>query len=377
MTNPVRPYWPNMTPQHVRIAIVGEAPGSDEVWHGLPFVGAPGRELTSLLTQVGINREECLLTNVLSEQPPNGNLSSFCLPREKLPDDYPIHIGPMVVGQGSFYLHPDRLWELERLQSELDVARPNVVIGLGATAAWALLGSTRIGMLRGTVHPSPRGYKVLPTWHPAAVLRQWQYRPVILADLAKAKSISAYPEIRYDNAEIWIEPTLADLHEFERRYMSAPGTTLVAPDVETAAGEITTYGFGVWPEGRDPAAIVVPFRIDPVTIRGKAGQSQRTVYTGNYWKTAAEEKAAWLWCQHIVERRAKTELVWQNGLYDIQYNLRHGLRPRNSRHDTMLAHHSKYAEMEKGLGFFGSVYTNHPLWKHLATRHQDALKRDA
>lgn len=367
----IRPHWPDNTPQKVDIAIVGEAPGDEETWAGLPFIGTSGRELTSQLEAAGIDRSRCLLTNVLMEQPPGNNLPSFCLRKEDLPHDYPLHIGPMVTHGGNFYLHPDRLFEGARLKEELAIAKPNVVIALGATACWALLGSNSIGKLRGAVHRSITStpYKVIPTWHPSAVLRQWQYRTIAITDLVKAKRESAYPDIRWDSAELWLEPTLGDLFEFEAKYMSGP----IAPgcDVETANGEITCVGFAPTKE----RAIVVPFRTNPRTL-GK-GETLRTVYTGNYWPTAADEKAAWLWVQRQVEKRSDVKLIGQNFLYDMQYFLRHGIKPRNASEDTMLAAHSRHPELPKDLGFLGSVYGNWPIWKQLSSRHQDELKRDA
>lgn len=366
---PVRPQWPNDTPQHCKIAIIGEAPGQDEAWAGLPFVGASGRELTSQLEAAGIRREDCLLTNVLSEQPPGGNLASFCLRKEELPNDYPLHIGPMVTHGGNYYLHPDRLVEGARLREELAVARPNVVIALGATACWAMLGSTGIGKLRGVVHRSitTTPYKVIPTWHPSAVLRQWQFRPIAISDLVKARVESATPKITWDSAELWLEPTIPDLYEFERRFIP-PGTEL-SSDVETANGEITCVGFAPTPD----RAIILPFRTNPVTLKSPP----RTLYTGNYWPDLATERAAWRWIQHLLERRRDITVVGQNFLYDIQYFLKYGIFPRNAREDTMLAHHSRYPELPKDLGFLGSVYTNFPMWKMLSARHQDELKRDA
>jgi len=65
---------------------------------------------------------------------------------------------------------------------------------------------------------------------------------------------------------------------------------------------------------------------------------------------------------------------YQNGLYDLQYILRMGLRPANCQADTMLLHHSLFPELQKGLGFLGSIYTNEASWKLM--REQDSNKRD-
>lgn len=378
MSRPVLPQWPGATkaqpngvPQRCAIAIVGEAPGQDEEWLGRPFVGASGLELSSMLSDAGISRDQCLLTNVISERPPENNLTAFCLRKEDLPHDYPVYLGPIVSGAGgNFYLHPERFCEGARLREELAIANPNVVLALGATASWALLGSTSIGQLRGTVHRSVTAtpYKVVPTWHPAAVARNYLLRPVAIVDMCKALAESHSPDITYTNAELWLRPTLDDLYEFERRFMARP--VLDSWDVETAQGEITCIGIAP-----DPGhALVIPFRTDPMPFKRKGSP---TVYkmTGNYWPTAYHEKMAWLWVKRVLENNERP-VLGQNFMYDLAYILKYGIRPKRCVEDTMLAHHSKFSELPKNLGFLGSVYTNYPQWKQLASRHREELKRD-
>ena len=69
--------------------------------------------------------------------------------------------------------------------------------------------------------------------------------------------------------------------------------------------------------------------------------------------------------------------VFQNGLFDMQYLARMGLQVRNALHDTMLLHHVLYPELQKGLGFLGSIYSNEPAWKLMRThKGEEELKRD-
>lgn len=367
----VPPQWPPGGPQHVRIALVGEAPGQDEQWQGLPFVGPTGQELNSQLEAAGIVREECLLTNVVMEHPPESNFAAFCLRKEDLPNDYPIHIGPCYTQGGNYYLHPDRLHEGRRLREELAAASPNVIVALGATACWALLGSTAIGNLRGVVHRSITAtpYKVVPTWHPGLVVRQYTTRPVAIGDLVKARAESHTPLIKYDNAEIWLRPTLDDLHQFKRLHMQ-PGK-LRSWDVETARGEITCIGVSPEPYSH---ALVIPFRTTPV--RTRLNGVMQSVYTRNYWPTLYEELTAWRWIKADMEDPTN-HILGQNWMYDIQHIIRYGIAPRNFDEDTMLAHHSLYSELPKDLGFMGSVYCNYPPWKLLSSRHADDAKKDA
>lgn len=358
----VQPSWPNGTPGPCKIAIIGEAPDDMETYTGQPFVGPTGQVLDGMLAEAGIDRKQCLITNVLSDQPPGNSIPAFCLRKEELPKDYPS-IGPIYTVGGNYYLHPDHLWEGARLRNELAIARPNVIIAMGAVAHWAMRGTSEIERVRGVCAKSVTStpYKVLPTFHPAAVSRRWGLRPITIADLAKARAESQSPEIKYANAELWLEPTLDDMYAFEKRYMLNPHLDSV--DIETRWGEIVCIGFAPTPD----VAIVVPFR-----ILDAAG----SVPIGNYWDTPYEEKTAWLWVKRICEAR-HIRKVGQNFMFDMQYLLRYGIRVRRFTDDTMLAHHALYPELPKDLGFLGSVYTNHPSWKSLAGRHADELKKDA
>jgi uracil-DNA glycosylase len=374
----VRATWPGASPSNpwgtpgpARIAIVGGYPGSDESWLQRPMVGAAGIELRTQLRQAGINPNDCLITNVVDTQPKDNNFKSMCLRKEELPRDYPIHIGPACTEGGNYYLAPEHLYNGARLRDELATARPTVVVALGAEASWALLGTTAIGSVRGVVAPSITSvtYKVVPTYNPAAILRNWRLRSIAVVDLVKARVEAQREGIHYDNAEIWIEPTLDDLLEFEARFIRAG--QIHSSDIETMRGEITCIGIAPDRE----RAIVVPFRCDPVRLRAKDG----TLYSAmsrNYWPTHADEMQAWRWVKRQLER-LDVEKLGQNRMYDIQYERKYGIGIRRFTRDTMLMHHSIYAEMPKGLGFLGSVYTNFPSWKQLGARHTTEEKRDA
>lgn len=353
------PRVPGHGPTPARIAIVGEVPGVDEDIAGLPFVGRSGEVLNGMLEQVGINRSECFLTNLFSERPPEGVVARFCIEADDRPVGYDLP--PLARSPGNLFLAPDRLWELDRLNEELNRASPNVIIAMGNVATWALLRVPEITKMRGTVYRAcppflPR--KVLPTFHPAAVARQWGMRPIVCVDLAKALTESLSSTVRYDNAELWLAPTLDDLYAFDK-YMER--STQISVDVETRIGMITEIGFGPSPD----RAINIPFRL--INEKGRV--------CGNYWETAHLEKQARLWCRRWLN--SPTSKVMQNGMYDTQYLVRELMSPRNFDEDTMLAQHALFSEMPKDLGFLGSVHTNHPSWKYLARRHQDDFKKEA
>jgi hypothetical protein len=228
---------------------------------------------------------------------------------------------------------------------------------LGNTACWALLGSTGISKIRGTVTESSilRGFKVLPTYHPAAILRQWDLRPVTVLDLAKAGRESAFPEIRRPERTVYIEPSLSDLEWYYGHYLQA--AKRISFDIETSGRQITCIGFA--PD--EKSALVLPF-VD----NRRAG--------GSYWPDLASELQAWSFVRRVLSHPAPK--VAQNGLYDIHFLWKsYGIAVTNFEDDTMLLHHALQPESEKGLAFLGSVYTNEASWK-LMRKGNTTIKRD-
>jgi hypothetical protein len=258
------------------------------------------------------------------------------------------------------YLRAEFEPELDRLGGELISENPNLVIALGNTALWALCGKTGISKLRGTTLLSTHtveGFKVLPTYHPAAVLRQWELRPTTVIDLIKAAREAKYPELRRPQREIWIEPTLTDMRLFYDRYIS--GTREVAVDIETAGEHITSISLSPNPR----VSLVIPF----LGRRGKV----RT-----YFPDLASEEKAWDFIRSILGDRAIRK-VFQNGLFDIAFLWRaYGIPTYNAVDDTMLLHHSLQPESLKSLAYLGSIYTDEGAWKDLK-KHSSTIKRDA
>jgi uracil-DNA glycosylase len=340
----------------VQIAIVGEAWGAEEDAQKVPFVGASGWQLTQMLTEAGIHRAHCFLTNCFNLRPPGGNdVENLCTDKAS----GLVGLGPIKPGK---YLRPEYAPELDRLARELTECEPNVIIALGGTACWALLGTTGITKLRGTVVQTTRigAWKCLPTFHPAAVLRDWSLRPVTVLDLAKAGREAAFPEIRRPERVVYIEPTLEDLDAyFEAELVHAP---VISFDIETSGDQITCVGFAAG----SGSAIVCPFRDN----RQRDGEGR----VGSYWPTAEAEILAWQFVRRVLS--LPQPKVAQNGLYDINFLwTRYGIPVVNYEDDTMLLHHSLQPESQKGLGFLGSVYTNESSWK-LLNRRDPTVKRE-
>jgi len=119
-----------------KIAIVGEAYGAEEEAQRVPFVGAAGWQLNQMLSEAGIHRADCYLTNVFNLRPPGGNdVTNLCTDK----DNGVVGLGPVALGK---YIRPEFLPEMDRLRREISELRPNIVIALGNTAAWAIIGSS-------------------------------------------------------------------------------------------------------------------------------------------------------------------------------------------------------------------------------------------
>mgnify|MGYP000539357417 CR=1 FL=1 len=329
-------------PINAKIAIVGESPNKDDVEAGTPFNGSAGKELTRMLKDAGINRDECYLTTVFQDKAPGGKIEGFCGKKAEV-GGKEYTLPPLRAGK---YFKPEYLHEIDRLKTELTAVAPNIVIALGAAACWALLSSGKITSLRGVVTTSTLipELKVLPTFNPANVLKVWSNRPVTVLDLMKAAGEADSPIITRIRRELWIEPDIADLWDFLPFLQAAE---VIGVDIETANKIITSIGFS----SSKTKAINIPF-----WDSRKAG--------GSYWKSAAMECLAWVFVRHIL--KLPNIKVMQNGMYDVQYLWKTmGMPVINFTEDTMLLHHALQPELQKGLGFLGSVYTNEAAWKEM------------
>jgi uracil-DNA glycosylase family 4 len=131
------------------LLFVGEAPGADEDRHGEPFVGKAGQLLTRIITAMGRSRESVYIANILKCRPdmPPGQWGNRAPRPEEMQTCLPF------------------------LVRQIEIIRPKVIVALGGTAVKGLLGDTlSIGSARGRWHDF-RGTPVMPTFHPAYLLR--------------------------------------------------------------------------------------------------------------------------------------------------------------------------------------------------------------
>lgn len=154
------------------LMFVGEAPGQDEDLKGEPFVGRAGQLLTKMIQAMGLAREEVYIANILKCRPP-GN-------RNPEPDEVET-CSPF-------------------LKRQIAIIRPRVICALGSFASQTLVGTTqKISAIRGRFHPvaphiamAAAGFgeqtgvaKVMPTYHPAYLLRNAGEKKTVWEDLKK------------------------------------------------------------------------------------------------------------------------------------------------------------------------------------------------
>lgn len=137
------------------LVFVGEAPGAEEDAQGVPFVGAAGQLLTRIIEAMGLRRDDVYIANIIKCRPP-GN-------RNPQPDEI-ASCEPFLIGQ-------------------LDIIAPKVICALGTFAAQTLLKTKDpISRLRGRWH-AYQGIPLMPTFHPAYLLRNPGEKKVVWADV--------------------------------------------------------------------------------------------------------------------------------------------------------------------------------------------------
>ena len=157
-------FVPNTGPENARILFVGEAPGAKEEEARLPFVGESGDILIQVIGRAGFARQEVKLANLCGYRP--------------LPDNKFERLS------GSA--------ELERgiraLREDIENHPPRVIVPLGGWPLKILCGKDGISRWRGSIIPylENKSIKVVPTFHPAAVLRDRSIYPIFDLDIKRA-----------------------------------------------------------------------------------------------------------------------------------------------------------------------------------------------
>ena len=330
MTSIVPNQFPTFTKVPYKIAIIGEAPGADETITGTPFVGAAGYLLSDLLSSAGIIRNACFVGNICQVRPPGNDIKKF---------DWN---GPEIQNG------------LQALTVDLDRFNPNICVLLGNTALRAAKDNeASISDYRGTLFlgngkTNPFSFrKCIATYHPAALLRQYEWSAVTRFDLRRAREEGENPELLLPDRYL-IVPDLASPVEYipyvmQRLEEIRVNKTLIALDIEGYVDRLSCLSIATSPTD----AFIIPF----------------STGVGSYVPSVEQETHLWRLLSSVLSDPSIPKVL-QNSLYDnfvLSWSYRCPIRGIVD--DTMLKHWERYSELEKSLAFQTSIYTKEPFYK--------------
>jgi DNA polymerase I-like protein with 3'-5' exonuclease and polymerase domains/uracil-DNA glycosylase len=350
--------YPGDGPVPAKVMLVGEAFGQTEAATGAPFQGASGQELNRMLHDAGIMRSECFVTNLVNAQPLYNNLGAWIAEKKK-------DIKPSYVNIRGVWVDPIIKAGFNALLRDIAAVQPDVICAAGNYAMWALTGLLGITKWRGSqlymdvpaelwpvdlITPgwTPPRIKLIPTLHPAFVLRDMTQRAIVVNDLkrvARERGSKTYSNL--PNWEFIVKPNidtvLGVLGELLRR-LDAGELEWIDFDLETKAFHIETVGLS-W--SRDEAICI------PIMCRSDSS---------GYW--LASEEAAIVWRLYRVMTHPRVKIRGQNLLYDCQYTYRYWHFVPRVAQDTMISHHSAWCGLPKSLAYQASMYCDHYVyWK--------------
>lgn len=314
-------------PASPKIAFVGEAPSYDEEKSLTPFTGPAGNVFTNLCNSVGINRNNCWITNV----------SKFRIPANpKFGRKIPFIQRAQSVGI-------DVNEQINNLRNELKEVAPNVICCLGGTALWAVTGKNPIASWRGSIIVGMNGIKTIGTYHPAHILHNegevkgyWN-KTVMAFDLKRVKKQSEFKDFRLPRRTLHVAKSSHQVYDFFQRYRDYD---FPAVDIEAHKCIPSCIGFSF----ARHEGITIPLWNN----EGLSDIPDNDIV--NCWRIVAEM----LW---------KYRIVGQNFGYDRDKLRRLGFIIKGLKSDVMLKSFAIQPELPKNLAFNTSIYTEEPYYK--------------
>ncbi len=306
-------YVPDEGPEDARILLVGEAPGATEEVDGRPFVGEAGNFLTSVLGRNGIQRESVRLAN-LCHYRPRDNEFNYLLDTPQLQDG------------------------LKELSTYIQAHRPTVISALGNWPLYFLTGrhgkkpgsgilNWRGSILTCTLHGVEGQLKVIPTVHPAYLLRNRKAYPIFDQDIKRIVDDSTFPELRLPERKYVINPTGLDREIWVEELLKA---RILGIDVETFGPYLACVGFA-------PSSDLAICFVNDNSIGFDS--AIRRLLASDIPKVA-----------HFSH-------------FDYLYLVTHGYSVVNLTNDTMVLQHVMWPELPRALKYLVSIYTREPYYK--------------
>ena len=317
-------YVPDEGPEDSNIIFVGEAPGETEHEQGHPFIGNSGELFMSVLATLGVSRGEVRLANLCHYRPYNNKFENL--------------VGTEALASG-----------VKELIAYIERVKPNLVVPLGSQALKYLTGKKGIKKWRGSILETPiANTKCIPTFHPAAVLRDRGLYPTFKIDLRRILSDSTFRDRNLPQRRFIIDPRGLECEEWVERLCSARD---LGTDIETVKKTqlILCVGFAPSPE---IGVCFVPSH----------PEGRRAI-------------------ERILESNARK--IFQFGSFDYRQLLDNGFqindpetetRDRIYYWDTLIAQHVLAPELPRSLEYLTSIYTREPYYK---TEGRGSIPEDA
>lgn len=301
-------YVPAEGDPKAKLWIVGEAPGANEEFQRRPFVGESGNILEQTLLRHGVQRSEVFITNLAHYRPPGNKFEAL--------------LGSQQLQEG-----------LDEIAELLSIHAPNCIAALGGQPLSFLCNKDGIHKYRGSILPLDRNRfgelerKVIPTYHPAYVLRERSDYIKFDVDFARIVSDSRFPELRLPERKFVIDP---DDHEYWIEYLT--NAEYNACDIEAVKGstKILCIGFSPSPD----LCVCFPHRED--------GRTRDTI------------------TRILAGRQRK---VFHFGTYDVTVLTLNGYDVRNYTDDTIIQAHVLAPELPRDLAYLTSIETREPYYK--------------
>lgn len=338
-----------MGPANARLMIVSECVSYRDLQSNTIL---SDREFDRMLSEAGVNRAQCFFTALIREEvygqafePQVAKSKREITPAHTTLHDR--HVKHCIVDG------------LAALYRDIDLVKPKIILTLGNGGLFALTGKWGVKSWRGSILEitTPGGHRchVIPTYPPSYIYGVWKDRNIAISDIRKANlHAHSADELSAPPYDFLIEPSFSTAASTLRSLLQKveAGPTKLSVDVETRGGHLACTGIA-W---SNTQAICIPH------LRAVSPEMPNWQARINYWR---EEEEAFL-C-HLLYKlltHPNAEIIGQNFIYDAQYFYRHLHFIPNFKRDTMLAQHSMFSSMQKGLDFLSSLYTDfHVYWK--------------
>lgn len=331
-------YVPPVGNEDADIMLVGEAPGKNEARQREPFVGKSGSVLNDYLAKLGIRRpDDAFWTNLCRYRPAGNKFQN---------------------ARGTHELEMG----IEELKEEIKQVDPNVIVALGSWPLWYLTGKkgkrpgTGILSWRGSQLPCTlvEGYKVIPTLHPAFLLRVWRQHPIFYEDLRYAAFHADFPEILEPEYETFLAGDNPDHEDWigdgrlEELADEMAASEWLEVDIETFSDNtMSCCGFA----DRHDRTLVVTFQRSGwrrIIERLLQSDARKILQFGTYDRNFLKR-----FYSFDLDEYTMTYDEWDEGPVEI----------RNVGWDTYIAAATLMPEFDRGLDFLASVYTDFPYYK--------------